>query len=149
MPQIYELLARHKYTFSDQDVLNMLFDGRVLPLDIRWNYMTCVAEQLQSGNRYSEELYADLRREDPAVIHYVGHRKPWNADKILSEHYEYIIVGSWKNSKRSSKYLLFFYKKCRKIIYVLVKVAGIFYNNDGEAEKNSEFTIYKKWKVRR
>ena len=89
MPQIYEMLARHKYTFSDQDVLNMLFDGRVFSLDIRWNFMTCVAEQLQSGNRYSEELYADLRREDPAVIHYVGHKKPWNADKILSEHYQY------------------------------------------------------------
>ena len=57
-----------------------------------------------------------------------------------------IIVGSWKNSKRSSKYLLFFYKKCRKIIYVLVKVTGIFYNSDGDAGKTGRFTSYNQGK---
>ena len=40
MSQVYELLTGHKYMFSDQDVLNMLFDGKVLPLDFSWNYTT-------------------------------------------------------------------------------------------------------------
>ena len=88
MSQIYELLAKHKYTFSDQDVLNMLFDGRVHPVDFRWNYTTFVAGHLQSGNCNSEKLFADLRRENPAIIHYVGRRKPWTTGEILRERYE-------------------------------------------------------------
>ena len=88
MSQIYELLAKHKYTFSDQDVLNMLFDGRVHPVDFRWNYTTFVAGHLQSGNCNSEKLFADLQRENPAIIHYVGRRKPWTTGEILRERYE-------------------------------------------------------------
>lgn len=88
MPQIYEMLSRHKYMFSDQDVLNMLFDGKVLPVDFRWNYTTFVEGCLQSDNVHNQTLYEDLRRENPAIIHYVGKRKPWTTGKILREQYE-------------------------------------------------------------
>lgn len=66
----------------------MLFDGRVHPVDFRWNYTTFVAGHLQSGNCNSEKLFADLRRENPAIIHYVGRRKPWTTGEILRERYE-------------------------------------------------------------
>ena len=33
LEEIFSLLNAHKYTYYDQDVLNMLFDGRVLTLD--------------------------------------------------------------------------------------------------------------------
>lgn len=88
MSQVYELLTGHKYMFSDQDVLNMLFDGKVLPLDFSWNYTTFVAGHLQSGNIHSQTLYADLQRDKPAIIHYVGKRKPWSTGEILREQYE-------------------------------------------------------------
>ena len=88
MSQVYELLTGHKYMFSDQDVLNMLFDGKVMPLDFCWNYTTFVAGHLQSGNIHSQTLYADLQRDKPAIIHYVGKRKPWSTGEILREQYE-------------------------------------------------------------
>lgn len=87
MTEVYRRLKQHAYTFSDQDVLNILFDGKVKMLDCRWNYQTCIEENLQSGNPHNEALYADLKRENPAVIHYIGHTKPWNAEKILGKHY--------------------------------------------------------------
>lgn len=87
MTEIYERLYEHEYTYSDQDVLNILFDGKVKILDCHWNYQTCIEENLRSGNPYNERLYADLERETPGVVHYVGQRKPWNSDKILGEHY--------------------------------------------------------------
>ncbi|MFR0847432.1 MAG: glycosyltransferase [Eubacterium sp.] len=74
--------------FSDQDVLNMLFDGKVDALDFCWNYTTFVAGHLQSGNIHSQTLYADLQRDKPAIIHYVGKRKPWSTGEILREQYE-------------------------------------------------------------
>lgn len=87
MKGIEECLLEHEYMFSDQDVLNRFFDGKVKLLDCRWNYMTCIEENLRSGNPYNERLYADLKRESPAIIHYVGHKKPWNSKKVLGEYY--------------------------------------------------------------
>mgnify|MGYP000781351188 CR=1 FL=1 len=86
--QVFEILHCHNYYYNDQDVLNMLFDGRVHPVDFRWNYTTFVAGHLQSGNCNSEKLFADLQRENPAIIHYVGRRKPWTTGEILRERYE-------------------------------------------------------------
>lgn len=87
MDEVFELLNRHKYTYCDQDVLNMLFDGKVKTLDITWNYMTFVEEHLRSGNVNSLELYRDLERKQPQIIHYVGRIKPWQDEKVLGEYY--------------------------------------------------------------
>ncbi|OKZ67130.1 MAG: hypothetical protein BHV88_15310 [Clostridiales bacterium 41_12_two_minus] len=87
LEEIFSLLNAHKYTYYDQDVLNMLFDGRVLTLDCTWNYMTCIEEHLQSGNANNERLYCDLKREHPKIIHYVGSTKPWKCEKILGKYY--------------------------------------------------------------
>lgn len=87
MKGIEECLFEHDYMYSDQDVLNRFFDGKVKVLDCCWNYMTCIEENLRSGNPYNERLYADLKRESPAIIHYVGHKKPWNSKKVLGEYY--------------------------------------------------------------
>ena len=67
MSQVYELLTGHKYMFSDQDVLNMLFDGKVLPLDFCWNYTTFVAGHLQSGNIHSQTLHEFVVYYQPKV----------------------------------------------------------------------------------
>lgn len=98
MEGIYERLFEHEYMYSDQDVLNILFDGKGKLLDCRWNYQTCIEENLRSGNPYNEQLYADLKRETPGIVHYVGQRKPWNSDKVLGEHYWY-----YKNKLEENK----------------------------------------------
>ena len=36
--QVFEILHRHNYYYNDQDVLNIVFDGRVKNVDCRWNY---------------------------------------------------------------------------------------------------------------
>lgn len=87
MDEVFSLLSQHRYTYCDQDVLNILFDGRVRTLDCTWNYMTCIEEHLQCGNIHNQTLYQDLKRNDPKIIHYVGGIKPWNGEKILGEYY--------------------------------------------------------------
>ena len=89
MEEILRLLNEHEYTYCDQDVLNMLFDGRVLPLDVTWNYMTFIEEHLRSGNENSRQMFRDLGRTEPRIIHYVGSIKPWESERVLGEYYRH------------------------------------------------------------
>lgn len=89
MEEILRLLNEHEYTYCDQDVLNMLFDGRVLPLDVTWNYMTFIEEHLRSGNENSRQMFRDLGRTEPRIIHYVGSIKPWESERVLGEYYQH------------------------------------------------------------
>ncbi|MGN1206390.1 MAG: glycosyltransferase family 8 protein [Eubacterium sp.] len=86
--QIFEILHRHNYKYNDQDVLNIVFDGKVKSIDCCWNYMTYIPEQLKSANENNRKLYEDLYRENPYIIHYTSGKKPWNMDnKVLGDRY--------------------------------------------------------------
>jgi lipopolysaccharide biosynthesis glycosyltransferase len=68
-----------RYTSRDQDWLNMVFRDATLILDPTWNATW--------GNPRSDKAYlpAELRarfrasREDPAIVHFTGGEKPWQA----------------------------------------------------------------------
>lgn len=69
------------YKFSDQDVLNIHCQGRVRYLDMAWNLIhDCDHSRVSTYiNRAPEDVqlaYHAARRE-PKIIHYAGHRKPW------------------------------------------------------------------------
>jgi lipopolysaccharide biosynthesis glycosyltransferase len=54
-----------RYTWFDQDALNVLLAGRFAPLSPRWNFM-------------GDFLLLDLERDiAPAVYHFVNRPKPW------------------------------------------------------------------------
>lgn len=86
--QIPEILHLHNYYYNDQDVLNILFDGKVKNIDCAWNYMTYIAEQLEKENENNRRLYEDLYRENPHIIHYTSAVKPWNnGNKVFADRY--------------------------------------------------------------
>lgn len=101
MEEILRLLNEHEYTYCDQDVLNMLFDGRVLPLDVTWNYMTFIEEHLRSGNENSRQMFRDLGRTEPRIIHYVGSIKPWESERVLGEYYQHY-QKIWRKKMRKN-----------------------------------------------
>lgn len=68
----------HKLRWLDQDLLNMLFYGRILRLPNRWNVM--VSNEPQNLDEYYlptelRQEYYEARRE-PYIIHYVGRSMP-------------------------------------------------------------------------
>ncbi len=80
--EMLELAASYDWILLDQDVLNMLAQGRVRFLDQKWNVITD-----WKGIRISDIISlapADMRedylaaRKDPGIIHYAGPEKPWN-----------------------------------------------------------------------
>lgn len=73
--------ASRPYRYNDQDVLNIYCQGRVKFLDMSWNLLTdCDHTRISQVIAHAPEpirrAYFDARRE-PKIIHYAGHRKPW------------------------------------------------------------------------
>lgn len=95
--QVFEILHRHNYYYNDQDVLNIVFDGRVKNVDCRWNYMTYIPEQLAKENVNNRKLFAEFYRENPCIIHYTSAEKPWNSEtKVFGDRY-------WKYRKEMER----------------------------------------------
>ena len=68
------------YMYSDQDILNIICQGRIKKLDMAWNVMTCSrgsrAEIIQAAP--ADILYKyEQSRKEPYIIHYAGGSKPW------------------------------------------------------------------------
>ncbi len=78
----FEMLLRHRFPLIEQDALNILLEGRWIPLGMEWNF------QLPQLRHFCPENYAsipaDIRRESEEmearkswkIIHYPG-GKPW------------------------------------------------------------------------
>ncbi len=58
---------------NDQDVLNIVCEGRWLPLDHAWNVQTGIACVV----------------DDPVIVHFTGRRKPWQ-ESICWRHRKYV-----------------------------------------------------------
>jgi lipopolysaccharide biosynthesis glycosyltransferase len=72
-----------KLKFFDQDALNVVLHDKWLPLDPKWNYLV---------------LYCHLKNplEIPAIIHFAGTEKPWNAEIPFKENYlKYLRNSLW------------------------------------------------------
>ncbi len=63
-----------KYLFSDQDVLNLLLNGKVHILD--WKIWNCLIHCI----RDAEDL--EYEKENAAIVHYAGEAKPWRFSDI-------------------------------------------------------------------
>lgn len=83
----YQILTEKKYSYNDQDVLNMLFDGKVTMLPAKWNYQNCVEAFCDRYPDIYGPMYQDVRGEKPAIIHYVSSYKPWKCTVAMDSYY--------------------------------------------------------------
>lgn len=79
-------MQEKKWYYNDQDVLNMLFDGKVHYLDTGWNYLFDYEKYVSYPHAAMTNLYQKAYREKPAIIHYISGRKPWNYSPLVLEH---------------------------------------------------------------
>ena len=79
--ELFEMSDTGIYRFSDQDILNIICEGRVTYLDMKWNMLSdCnhsrVNDVIKSAPYYMLDQY-EAARKDPYIIHYAGFMKPW------------------------------------------------------------------------
>jgi len=76
--------------FADQDVLNLVFRDRWLPLDSGWNYIYSLnsdVEGVPDGHRL------------PKIIHFAGPHKPWRALRyhpMRQRYFHYLELTEWR-----------------------------------------------------
>lgn len=107
LDQVERILKQHDYTlnYPDQDALNLIFqDWYRLPM--RWNMQPyaypAVEKKVAHYADWQKELELAIR--EPAVIHFIGARKPWHTNSrhplaYLYQHYH--SLTPWGESKRA------------------------------------------------
>ncbi|OCG07695.1 hypothetical protein A9G13_05635 [Gilliamella sp. wkB178] len=78
------------YKFADQDVLNILMQGKTVFLPRRFNNLTSLTV---AGN---EDSQVD---KDAVIIHYVTGNKPWYRLYLTPTYQQYIASSPWANDK--------------------------------------------------
>lgn len=81
--ELMEKAAEDKWQLLDQDVLNMLCEGRVTFLDMAWNVMMNwtidTMRRTDAVKHAPYQIYLDYMesRKAPKIVHYAGIQKPW------------------------------------------------------------------------
>ena len=90
------------YRFSDQDILNVVCEGRVTYLNMAWNMIfDCNHFRWHSVIKYAPYRFLDAyeqARKDPYIVHYAGFLKPWMRP---SEDFGYTF---WQVARRTPYY---------------------------------------------
>lgn len=80
----FRRLSKNKYPQNDQDVLNIVCNGRVQWLPSMYNFQTNHYSNYMWGRRHSDIDFSILVKK--ATLHYTCRNKPWNAlDCTLSD----------------------------------------------------------------
>lgn len=70
--------VQEQFPYNDQDILNVVFNGKSKNIDLRFNAVTV---NIIRNDNTLDEMYGKekvkIAKERPVVIHYAGYRKPW------------------------------------------------------------------------
>ena len=83
--RIAEVLNRSEFLYPDQDLLNLIYQGRTKLVSCKYNFQTDVG--IRYLRRITDEQYLDdyrTSKDGPTALHYIGRNKPW-----LSRHIPY------------------------------------------------------------
>lgn len=82
--EVLDILHGKLYVYNDQDVCNILFEGQVKKIEYRWNYQNYLEDFLMKNRGEYPPIFDTIKRTDYDIIHYIGDKKPWNAEVKLS-----------------------------------------------------------------
>lgn len=71
--------------FPDQDMINVVFKGKIGVIDETYNYRTRFFDTADS----LRWIAGGWRKENPTIVHYAGAYKPWNPNYICKYYFEY------------------------------------------------------------
>lgn len=133
--EVIHIISSKKFRIQEQDILNVLFEGKMKPLEVGWNYYVPVSDFLKNSLEFapaaSYQIYKEAG-ENPYLIHYAGVPKPWNEPEVLLA-YEFwntakctpvyeILLGRMMNAKIG---------QLHPAVYDLQIRAGVFDNRTG------------------
>lgn len=75
------IILNNRFRHHDQDILNIICDGKILFLEQRWDFVIenkrlKMLESIQLSPDWIREAYEDAK-QNPYIIHYASEQKPW------------------------------------------------------------------------
>lgn len=115
--ELLDMAQTNRYKYADQDILNVLCEGRVKYLDMRWNVLTDCNhfrwdKVIKNAPYYILDAYEQARK-NPYIIHYAGGVKPWD-EPNEDMGYEF-----WKTARNTEFYEIIFHSACYKMAWTL------------------------------
>lgn len=99
--ELFRMADEGDYKYSDQDILNIVCEGRIKKLDMSWNMLIDSRrrrhEIIKSAPAGILEEYEQARKH-PYIIHYAGDSKPWKNPKEDFAH------EFWKTARQTPYY---------------------------------------------
>lgn len=87
------------WQFLDQDVLNIVLDGKLVFFPKIYNYQYSISRLIDSCNQLSQDIVLDENK----IIHFIGASKPWNSwTQSINAVKQYNVVKNisyWKDNK--------------------------------------------------
>lgn len=77
-----KILHSKNFLANDEEVYNILFDGKVKYLEYRWNYINFVDRYRTNG----EDDFPEIDKSRFSIIHYMK-EKPWKTQVPMDEYY--------------------------------------------------------------
>lgn len=97
----------HKFKIQEQDAINVLFEGKIMDIDLCWNYYVNMNKWVTNCLNMSPikaKLYYDECGESPKLIHFANNPKPWvDPDIPYAEDF-------WKYAQQSPFYELILFR---------------------------------------
>lgn len=85
LDEIIKMETNCTFRIREQDLLNVLFEGKFTFIDVRWNYYLPVNDSvkyaLQFAIKDAKKQYDDAAG-NPYLIHWASAPKPWNAPEV-------------------------------------------------------------------
>lgn len=94
-------------TYHDQDVLNVVLQGAIKTLSIRYNLQEHFLERRENlfiDKKYFDDL--DFSMRNPVMLHYTGQKKPWHNECFnpLKDVWRFFFhMSEWKSQKFTNK----------------------------------------------
>ena len=79
---ITDTAAEHRLVWLDQDLINLIYQGKIKTLDTNWNFQTFLKNDI-------EVVLSRAEMRQVKVMHYVCGIKPWHAEYVQWPLYEY------------------------------------------------------------
>ena len=131
---------KDKYIICDQDVLNDTFKGRILPLNIGWNFHHEKFYKLKWYKPDNIEEYLKVEN-NPLIVHCTGPRKPWLVainNKYCAEYYFYCKLTKFYKKIKLQKFTI----DGVKYKNLLFREKNIYYSEKSEkSRKHNLFGI--------
>ncbi len=101
MRNYWELVASPEYKgdLPDQDALNIVFEGDIKLLDVKYNSFPL-----------TEDQHADYLIENSAIVHYISKHKPWQTEEV-----EYF-MDCFEKYRTAERFITEYWEVCDKAV---------------------------------